>query len=199
MEHLACRRFDGDKPVSAIRDDVAPTFVPRFASLANVEYATLLVVDSQVACRYRASRLTCFQAHSRRGQRLVNYRRCSALQSSHSRQPPQQSAQPTYTQQQRRAVHEAPHHNQPSTTPADHPTGRPRNQLEAMPPFPPAQAPGSQSFYDSAIRHPVFFTQNLKKPPFPIPQIASQGWSPVANGYIMEQQRVLNKDPKTKL
>jgi hypothetical protein len=67
-----------------------------------------------------------------------------------------------------------------------------------MPPFCPAQAP-AYNVYDSAVRHPVFFTQNLKKPPFPIPHIASQGWSPVANGYIMEQQRALNADPKTKL
>ncbi|KAH7394954.1 hypothetical protein DE146DRAFT_66367 [Phaeosphaeria sp. MPI-PUGE-AT-0046c] len=112
--------------------------------------------------------------------------------------PPQQPAPPMYGQQQRRAVHEATHQNQPRVTLANTSAGAPRNQIEAMPPFPPAQAP-PQFFYDSAIRHPVFFTQNLKKPPFPIPQIASQGWSPVANGYVMEQQRTLNKDPKTKL
>jgi hypothetical protein len=52
-----------------------------------------------------------------------------------------------------------------------------------MPFFPP------QSFYDSAVRHPVFFTETLRKPPFPIPNMASQGWSPVANGYIREQGR----------
>jgi hypothetical protein len=57
----------------------------------------------------------------------------------------------------------------------------------------------AHSFYDSAIRHPVFFTQNLKKPPFPIPQIPCQGWSPVASGYIMEQQQALKTQPKTKL
>ncbi|OAL04155.1 hypothetical protein IQ06DRAFT_324587 [Phaeosphaeriaceae sp. SRC1lsM3a] len=112
--------------------------------------------------------------------------------------PPQQSAPSTYVHQQRRAVHETTHQNQSPDTARDSPATRPRNQLEAMPPHQPAHAP-AHSFYDSAIRHPVFFTQNLKKPPFPIPQIASQGWSPVANGYIMEQQRAMNKDPKTKL
>ncbi|KAH6016592.1 hypothetical protein HBI83_135830 [Parastagonospora nodorum] len=115
--------------------------------------------------------------------------------------PPQQSAVPTYAQQQRRAVHEAALQSPPPPPPGaqatvSHP--RPRSQIEAMPPFPPRQ-PSTSPFYDSAVRHPVFFTQNLKKPPFPIPQIASQGWSPVANGYIMEQQRAMASEPKTKL
>jgi hypothetical protein len=48
----------------------------------------------------------------------------------------------------------------------------------------------SQSFYDSAVRHPVFFTETLRKLPFPIPNMASHGWSPVASGYIKEQGRV---------
>lgn len=52
--------------------------------------------------------------------------------------------------------------------------------------------------YDSAIRHPVFFTQTLKKPPFPIPQVASQGWSPVASGYIAEQKKI-EANGRTKL
>lgn len=69
-----------------------------------------------------------------------------------------------------------------------------------MPPFGPLQTPATffTPVYDSAIRHPVFFTQNLKKPPFPIPQVASQGWNPVANGYIMEQRRA-DAPGKTKL
>jgi hypothetical protein len=115
-------------------------------------------------------------------------------------QPPQQSAQTTYVHEQRRAVHEAISSPQPqglSTT-------RPRSQIEAMPPHHTALAttpfqPPPHALYNSAIRHPVFFTQNLRKPPFPIPQIASQGWSPVASGYIMEQQRAMNAEPKTKL
>ncbi|KAH8708468.1 hypothetical protein GQ44DRAFT_565709, partial [Phaeosphaeriaceae sp. PMI808] len=53
--------------------------------------------------------------------------------------------------------------------------------------------------YISAIRHSFFFTQHLKKPPFAIPQIVSQGWSPVASGYIMEQQRAKNVNQRTKL
>jgi hypothetical protein len=57
-----------------------------------------------------------------------------------------------------------------------------------------------RDFYDSATRHPVFFTDALRKPPFPIPQMASQGWNPVASGYIMEQRkREGDIGPKTKL
>jgi len=56
---------------------------------------------------------------------------------------------------------------------------RPWNQIEAMPSYYP-------SFYNPAIRHPVFFTNQLRKPPFPIPKIASSGWSPVAAGYVEE-------------
>lgn len=82
--------------------------------------------------------------------------------------------------------------NEPTTFKA--PT-KPQNQIEAMPPFatpphhPLNKAP---SLYDSAIRHPVFFTQQLRKPPFPIPNMASHGWNPVASGYIVETMK-----PKT--
>lgn len=117
---------------------------------------------------------------------------------SNTVQPPQQPALPTYAQQQRRAVHEAPVQSIPPGAQATVSHARPRSQIEAVPPFPPRQ-PSASAFYDSAVRHPVFFTQNLKKPPFPIPQIASQGWSPVANGYIMEQHRAMASEPKTKL
>ncbi|CBX93996.1 predicted protein [Plenodomus lingam JN3] len=60
-----------------------------------------------------------------------------------------------------------------------------------MPPFGPPHNPATffTPPYDSAVRHPVFFTSNLRKPPFPIPQAASQGWNPVANGYIHEQRK----------
>ncbi|EOA86877.1 hypothetical protein ACJQWK_08436 [Exserohilum turcicum] len=118
--------------------------------------------------------------------------------------PPQQSPQPSYAQQQRRALHISPQASQPqalarpSALPVNPP--KPRSQVEAMPPFGPLQTPATffTPVYDSAIRHPVFFTQNLKKPPFPIPQVASQGWNPVANGYIMEQRRA-DAPGKTKL
>jgi len=61
-----------------------------------------------------------------------------------------------------------------------------------MPPFGPAQTPATlfTPLYDSALRHPVFFTPHLKKPPFPLPQEASQGWSPVANGYVLENMKI---------
>jgi hypothetical protein len=110
-----------------------------------------------------------------------------------ARKPPQQqSPLPTHAHQQHRAIHTAPQHpfNTPSSPTLNPP--RPRSQIEAMPPFGPPQTPATffAPVYDSAIRHPVFFTQNLKKPPFPIPQVASQGYNPVASGYIMEQRRV---------
>lgn len=57
-----------------------------------------------------------------------------------------------------------------------------------------------RGLYESAVRHPVFFTEQLKKPPFPIPGVAGHGWSPVAAGYILEQRRAeTNGVPKTKL
>ncbi|KAL6710065.1 hypothetical protein ACN47E_009856 [Coniothyrium glycines] len=118
----------------------------------------------------------------------------SGLQPSRPK-PPQQSALPGLPRQQRRAAHEeVAHATQPLTSlQAPHNPNflRPRSQIEAMPPFGPPQSPATffQPIYDSAVRHPVFFTQNLKKPPFPIPQLASQGWNPVASGYIMEQKR----------
>ncbi|EUC50561.1 hypothetical protein COCMIDRAFT_81391 [Bipolaris oryzae ATCC 44560] len=105
--------------------------------------------------------------------------------------PPQQSPQPTYAQQQQRVAHSSQQNiSQPSSLPLNPP--KPRSQVEAMPPFGPPQTPASffTPVYDSAVRHPVFFTQNLKKPPFPLPQVASQGCNPVASGYIMEQRRV---------
>ncbi|KAL5114821.1 hypothetical protein ACEQ8H_007314 [Pleosporales sp. CAS-2024a] len=112
--------------------------------------------------------------------------------------PPHPSAHPTFVHQQRRAVHESAHQQQPEDSTVHATLVQPRNQIEAMPPSLPR--PGvAPAFYDSAVRHPVFFTQNLKKPPFPIPPIASQGWSPVANGYIMEQQPAMNAEPRTKL
>ncbi|KAH6882716.1 hypothetical protein BKA58DRAFT_23655 [Alternaria rosae] len=117
--------------------------------------------------------------------------------------PLQQSLAASYAHQQRRAGHapsQSPQQSTPkhSDSPLDPP--KPRSQIEAMPPFGPPQTPATffTPVYDSAIRHPVFFTQNLKKPPFPIPQVASQGCSPVASGYVMEQRRA-EVTGKTKL
>jgi hypothetical protein len=57
-----------------------------------------------------------------------------------------------------------------------------------------------RSLYDSAVRHPVFFTDQLRKPPFPIPEMASRGFNPVASGYIVETKKVDGTGvPKTKL
>ncbi|KAF1994432.1 hypothetical protein P154DRAFT_475986 [Amniculicola lignicola CBS 123094] len=85
----------------------------------------------------------------------------------------------------------------PSPTLASPPPQRPRSQIEAMPPFAPAPAraptqaqahafPPPHMLYNSATRHPVFFTETLRKPPFPIPRLAAQAWNPVASGYIFE-------------
>ncbi|KAF1838065.1 hypothetical protein BDW02DRAFT_565328 [Decorospora gaudefroyi] len=121
-----------------------------------------------------------------------------ALQPSRPK-PPQQSPLPTYAQQQqRRATHETSHTQQ---QPTNLQPFKPTSQIEAMPPFGPPQTPPSffTPLYDSAVRHPVFFTQTLKKPPFPIPHGASQGWNPVASGYIVERRRGEVVAGKTKL
>jgi hypothetical protein len=58
----------------------------------------------------------------------------------------------------------------------------------------------SRTLYDSAVRHPVFFTESLRKPPFPIPAMGSHGFSPVAMGYINETRKTgMNNELKTKL
>lgn len=118
---------------------------------------------------------------------------------AHSSQPPQQAAQSTYTLQQRRVSHE-PARPVQTVNPQYFPPARPRSQVEAMPPFGPPHTPATffTPVYDSAVRHPVFFTQTLKKPPFSIPLAASQGYNPVASGYIVEQRRA-EQPGKTKL
>jgi hypothetical protein len=150
----------------------------------------------------RASNLTCSLVCSLRGQRYAVFNHNLSLLADKP-QHPQQSSAPSYAHQQQRAAHPPSEGLQQSTT--HHPDPplnppRPRSQIEAMPPFGPPQTPATffTPVYDSAIRHPVFFTQNLKKPPFPIPQVASQGWNPVASGYVMEQRRV-QVTGKTKL
>ncbi|KAF2658804.1 hypothetical protein K491DRAFT_592374 [Lophiostoma macrostomum CBS 122681] len=115
--------------------------------------------------------------------------------------PPQQDPRPNSAYQQKRAIHEQlPPQPQSSFREllepyVTHTFPRPRNQIEAMPPSIPVQPA-----YDSAVRHPVFFTEQLRKPPFPVPEVASRGYSPVAKGYIMECRRVdANGAPRTKL
>ncbi|KAF2451444.1 hypothetical protein P171DRAFT_468009 [Karstenula rhodostoma CBS 690.94] len=122
----------------------------------------------------------------------------------HRPQPPQQPARPSCAHQQIRAAHATPPPSAPSQAPGHTPTAapqlKPRSQIEAMPPFSSHPLVPPRSVYDSAVRHPVFFTEQLRKPPFPIPTAATHGWNPVASGYIFEQRRAeANGIPKTKL
>ncbi|KAK8191984.1 hypothetical protein HDK77DRAFT_485600 [Phyllosticta capitalensis] len=67
----------------------------------------------------------------------------------------------------------------------------------ARPKFPPSRhnVPASPSpAYDCAVRHPVFFTCALRKPPFALPH--DETMNPVARGYISENQ---NQKKQTKL
>lgn len=94
---------------------------------------------------------------------------------------------------------------------------RPSCQIEAMPPFPPFSIPPPHllqdarvlpipppsqvpfrtpigpmaASYDSAHRHPVFFTERYRKPPFTLPDGGGAGgiFNPVAQGYIFEGSR----------
>ncbi|KAF2188104.1 hypothetical protein K469DRAFT_748481 [Zopfia rhizophila CBS 207.26] len=144
-----------------------------------------------------------------------------ALQPSRPRNPQQQQQQqqqqqpphPSFIRQQQRAVHEQLHplplsSKAPSSPRRNINLSKPRSHIEAMPLFGPAQSHlflgkpmgPAPNLYDSALRHPVFFTEQLRKPPFPIPEIASQEWSPVASGYVMENRKTDGTGiPKTKL
>ncbi|KAL5396616.1 hypothetical protein PMIN06_003989 [Paraphaeosphaeria minitans] len=121
----------------------------------------------------------------------------------HRPQPPQHPARPSYAHQQTRVSHVNPP-SAPPQTPGSAATAapqlKPRSQIEAMPPFASRPLVPPRSVYDSAVRHPVFFTEQLRKPPFPIPSAATHGWNPVASGYIFEQRKADAKGiPKTKL
>lgn len=90
-----------------------------------------------------------------------------------------------------------------------------RSQIEAMPPtmappsaFAPPPGPILQprlsntplsQHYDSSIRHPVFFSPTLRKPPFPLPYAASGGVNPVAQGYVVENGGNAARGVRTKL
>jgi hypothetical protein len=100
--------------------------------------------------------------------------------------------------------------NPPSNPSSNHlgNQNKPRSQLEAMPPFAPLPhlmtRPIRPAPYSSATCHPVFFTQTLLKPPFPLPigPGAATGLNPVAFGYIPESgaRRPSNEgSPRTKL
>ncbi|KAI9789717.1 MAG: hypothetical protein M1835_001481 [Candelina submexicana] len=69
------------------------------------------------------------------------------------------------------------------------------SQIEALPPsndqpaslMPTTLISGTHlPNYNSAIRHPVFFTERLRKPPFPLPAQANRGSSPVVFGYVWD-------------
>ncbi|KAF2808294.1 uncharacterized protein BDZ99DRAFT_51312 [Mytilinidion resinicola] len=124
-----------------------------------------------------------------------------ALQPSRPKLPQQDYQRPSYLHQQTRtlqypSIPPPPVSSAPSSTVSQK---KPRNQIEAMSPFaPPLQTlqtlqtrnpTFSPSAYDSAVRHPVFFTQQLRKPPFPLPQNAAQGANPVAFGYVLESRK----------
>ncbi|OSS44178.1 hypothetical protein B5807_11242 [Epicoccum nigrum] len=114
---------------------------------------------------------------------------------------PKLPSQPTHIQQQRRTTHSPPQpqpaqqQQQPTHThapPGSSQGSKPKSQIEAMPPTrtpPMSLSAPAKSAYDAATRHPVFFTSSLRKLPFPMPQVGSAGWSPVASGYVLERER----------
>ncbi|EGP84416.1 uncharacterized protein MYCGRDRAFT_87541 [Zymoseptoria tritici IPO323] len=98
---------------------------------------------------------------------------------------PKVPAQSQHVQQQTRTFH-------------THATA-PRNQIEAMPPFTTPETAKAQlvspvSTYNPATTHPVFFMNNFRKPPFPLPM--NTGFSPAATGYVFGRTRT---DSNTKL
>lgn len=67
----------------------------------------------------------------------------------------------------------------------------PRNQLEAMPPSKAPMKPVGPPVpmvYNPATTHPVFFTNNFHRPPFPLPMDA--GLSPAAAGYVFAKEQI---------
>ncbi|KAF2009909.1 hypothetical protein BU24DRAFT_66926 [Aaosphaeria arxii CBS 175.79] len=120
-----------------------------------------------------------------------------ALQPSRPKiQPPSRPI--TLPHQQIRNTHDLPlplptPPKQNSPPPQQNPTTRPRNQIEAMPPYAhhhtshQQQRQAQAQAYDPAKRHPVFFTERLRKPPFRVPDVVGSGYSPVASGYIVER------------
>ncbi|KAF2273040.1 uncharacterized protein EI97DRAFT_461476 [Westerdykella ornata] len=123
-----------------------------------------------------------------------------ALQPSRPKQPqPTHPHHPSYTQT--RALHDSAssQHQSPRTS-SNSPSTRTTNQTSqsqthTMPTRPTPYA-GS---YNSAIRHPVFFTSQLRKLPFPVPQVGSLASNPVASGYVEERRRDMSTGTGTKL
>ncbi|GAB7346810.1 hypothetical protein MBLNU459_g1908t1 [Dothideomycetes sp. NU459] len=107
-----------------------------------------------------------------------------ALQPSRPKYPPAGTAQQPSLRQTRSASQQA----EPNDRPAHPSSNRPQSQIEAMPPYGPAQAPAQlpPPPFNSATRHPVFFTDGLRKPPFPLPLFPAGGFHPVATGYVFD-------------
>ncbi|KAK4986917.1 hypothetical protein LTR50_004959 [Elasticomyces elasticus] len=116
-----------------------------------------------------------------------------ALQPSRPKYPPQQQQQqqpsPHPSHQQIRTVSQ--HSYEPPAPPPNQTSPNP--QPEAMPPHPtsPSHPPTGPPIpaHNPATRHPVFFTEHLRKSPFPLPFDACRGFSPVAAGYIFDARR----------
>ncbi|KAH7050074.1 hypothetical protein B0J12DRAFT_573707 [Macrophomina phaseolina] len=114
--------------------------------------------------------------------------RSPLLPLQHSRRASSQgSGDPTSTSTSAQAVYNPP------------PQSQPRSQIEAMPPYPRLSSTPLSQHYDISVRHPVFFSPALRKPPFPLPHAASEGVNPVAHGYVVENGANAAREMKTKL
>jgi len=103
----------------------------------------------------------------------------SSLQPSRPRYP-LQSLAPPLNQQPARPL-SSTSNSAPTYTPP-----RPRTQIEAMPPniLPKNPLQVRQVLLDASIRHPVFFTDRLKRAPTGV-NAGNGNWvSPVAMGYV---------------
>ncbi|KAH7355222.1 hypothetical protein BKA65DRAFT_497938 [Rhexocercosporidium sp. MPI-PUGE-AT-0058] len=114
----------------------------------------------------------------------------TSMQPSRPKLPHHQPPPPTNQHQTRTSSTLSPPHQPLSYTPIPPPPPAfPRNQIEAMPPtsFPVLRNPilvPQQMVLDASKRHPVFFTERLKKAPAGV-QTGCGSWSsPVATGYV---------------
>ncbi|KZF23107.1 hypothetical protein L228DRAFT_281860 [Xylona heveae TC161] len=107
----------------------------------------------------------------------------SSLQPSRPKFP---SAQPVRSSQGQQQVRHLQNESGPSSgTAPTQQVHRPGSQIEAMPP----------TAYDPATRHPVFFTNGLQKPPFPVSTAGSTD-RPVALGYVWDTGRLAGQAPR---
>ncbi|KAH6722980.1 hypothetical protein BKA61DRAFT_3427 [Leptodontidium sp. MPI-SDFR-AT-0119] len=114
----------------------------------------------------------------------------TSMKPSRPKLPHHQPPPPTNQQQTRTSSSlSSPRPNTKYTPIPPPPPPFPRSQIEAMPPTPfpvsrnPMLAP-QQMVLDVSKRHPVFFTERLKKAPVGV-QTGSGSWSnPVATGYV---------------